>query len=175
MWLPRKPPRAAKKDAAKAATCTANGSNEYYTCSVCGKVFKADKVTGTTAAAETVKATGHTPGVAKQENVKAATADKQGSYDLTVRCTKCNAVISSEHKTTPKTVPDYLLADVDGDGKISASDARLALRRSVGLEKFAEGSREFLAADADKDKKVTAADARLILRASVGLEDPKKW
>ena len=65
--------------------------------------------------------------------------------------------------------------DVDGDGNISAADARLALRRSVGLETYEEGSPAFLACDVDLDGNVSAADARLILRASVGLEDPKTW
>ena len=62
------------------------------------------------------------------------------------------------------------LGDVDGNGKIEAADARLALRASVNLEKYAAGSAEFSAADVDGDKAVTAADARLILRASVNLE-----
>ncbi len=61
--------------------------------------------------------------------------------------------------------------DVNGDGKIGSDDARLALRRSVGLEDFAEGSQEFLACDVNADGKVGSDDARLILRASVGLED----
>ena len=72
-------------------------------------------------------------------------------------------------------VPPYTLGDVDGDSKITASDARLALRRAVGLEDYKEGSKQFIACDVDKDGNVTAADARLILRAAVGLEDPKKW
>ena len=65
--------------------------------------------------------------------------------------------------------------DVDEDGKITAADARLALRRSVSLEDYKEGSPKFLACDVDFDGNVTAADARLILRASVGLEDAKTW
>ena len=66
-----------------------------------------------------------------------------------------------------------MLGDIDGDGKITASDARLALRRSVDLEKYAKGSREFLACDVDQNGTVTAADARAILRAAVGLEELK--
>ena len=61
--------------------------------------------------------------------------------------------------------------DADGDGKVTASDARLALRRSVDLETFEKGSEAFTACDVDGDGKVTAADARLILRAAVGLEE----
>ncbi len=59
--------------------------------------------------------------------------------------------------------------DADGDGSLTASDARFALRASVGLETPAPGSRRFLAADADGDGRLTASDARLLLRAGVGL------
>ena len=66
--------------------------------------------------------------------------------------------------------PEFTPGDVDGNGKIESADARLALRRSVSLEDYPEGSAQYLACDVDADKKVTSADARLILRASVGLE-----
>ncbi len=61
--------------------------------------------------------------------------------------------------------------DVDADGKITAADARLALRKSVNLETFTDAQTK--AADVDGKPNVTAADARLILRASVGLETLK--
>ena len=74
------------------------------------------------------------------------------------------------------TVPDgFMLGDVDNDTKITASDARLALRRAVDLETYTPGSREFKACDVDKDGSVTANDARSILRAAVDLEDPATW
>lgn len=62
--------------------------------------------------------------------------------------------------------------DLDGDDLVTASDARLALRGAVGLEKYAPGSVEFRAADADGNNKLEAGDARLILRRAVGLIDP---
>ena len=40
------------KTEAVTPTCAAGGNNEYWTCSVCHKVFKADKTTETTVAAE---------------------------------------------------------------------------------------------------------------------------
>lgn len=69
-------------------------------------------------------------------------------------------------------IPAFAAApgDVDKDEKVTASDARLALRCAVGLEDYAPGSEAFTAADVDFDEKVTASDARLILRAAVGLE-----
>ena len=63
--------------------------------------------------------------------------------------------------------------DTDGDGKISASDARKTLRFSVALESASLWQK--YAADINSDSKITASDARDILRASVGLVDAKKW
>ena len=77
--------------------------------------------------------------------------------------------------TDVNTTPAYMPGDVDGDGIISSGDARLALRRSVMLEDYPEGSAAYLACDVDFDGGVSSADARLILRASVGLEDASKW
>ena len=64
----------------------------------------------------------------------------------------------------------YLLGDVNGSGKVRAEDARLALRASVGLEQFQNGSAAFTAADVNRDGRIGSDDARTILRASVGLE-----
>ena len=58
--------------------------------------------------------------------------------------------------------------DVDGDGEITASDARLCLRAAVGLEELTK--EQWAAADTDGDGEITASDARLTLRAAVGLE-----
>ncbi len=68
-------------------------------------------------------------------------------------------------------LPAFTPGDVDGDGDITAYDARAALRASVKLESFEEGGKAFLAADADRDGALTAGDARLILRKSVGITD----
>ena len=71
--------------------------------------------------------------------------------------------------------PDPLFGDVDGDGIVSAADARLALRAAVGLEDYKPGTYEYLVSDVDFSDDITAADARLILRAAVELEDPAEW
>lgn len=60
--------------------------------------------------------------------------------------------------------------DIDKNGDITAADARLALRISVNLEKFAATSPEYKASDVDGKSGTTASDARLILRNSVSLE-----
>ena len=69
--------------------------------------------------------------------------------------------------------PEFKPGDVDGNGKIETTDARLALRCSIGLEKYEAGSPEYLACDVNKDNKVGTDDARFILRKSVGLKDPE--
>ena len=68
-----------------------------------------------------------------------------------------------------------LLGDVDDNGKIEPADARLALRQAIGLEHYAEGSREFKACDVDRNGKVETKDARYILRKAVGLTDAGIW
>lgn len=60
-----------------------------------------------------------------------------------------------------------VIYDVDGDGKVSAADARVALRASVGLDILPAYA--VIAADIDNSKKPDASDARSILRKSVGL------
>ena len=68
-------------------------------------------------------------------------------------CTVCSAV--------------HAFGDADGDGSISAADARLVLRAAVGLD--SPVNRAIM--DVDGDSEITASDARLVLRYSVGLEN----
>jgi len=62
----------------------------------------------------------------------------------------------------------YKPGDVDSNGKVDSTDARLALRAAVGLDKLSDTQAK--AADVDKNNKVDSTDARLILRAAVGLD-----
>lgn len=75
---------------AVAATCTEGGNNEYYTCSVCKKVFKADKTTETTVADETLAALGHK--LTKTE-AKAATCTEAGNSEY-YTCGNCGKFFS---------------------------------------------------------------------------------
>ncbi len=61
-----------------------------------------------------------------------------------------------------------VIGDADGNGKISAADARIVLRASAGLEHLSDAY--FVAADVDRSDFITASDARWILRKSAGLE-----
>ena len=85
---------------AVAATCTEGGNNEYYTCSVCKKVFKADKTTETTVADETLAALGHK--LTKTE-AKAATCTEPGNNAYWT-CETCGQVFKDEQGTQPTTV-----------------------------------------------------------------------
>ncbi|MDE6471259.1 MAG: hypothetical protein K2L19_09620 [Eubacterium sp.] len=78
---------------AEAATCAKDGYTGDEVCA-CGEIVKA----GTVISKDTVA---HTPMAAAMENEVAADYDNEGSYDMVVRCEVCNAVISSEHFTTP--------------------------------------------------------------------------
>ena len=62
----------------------------------------------------------------------------------------------------------FSLGDVNTDGKITAQDARLALRAAARLEALSE--LQNLLADADEDGKLKAGDARLILRIAAKLD-----
>lgn len=119
-------------------------------------------------------------------------ADKLG-YNETKHyneCTKCGEKKNiTEHTWTFSRVDDagmdiytcicgakkvekhyYLTGDADNSGDVTASDARIALRISVGLENISTESKMFVACDIDLDGSVDTSDARRILRAAVGLE-----
>ena len=70
----------------------------------------------------------------------------------------------------------YLLGDVNLDGKINPSDARLALRIAVKLDNMpAKDSAVFYNTDANGDGTITPTDARIILRVATGLSSFKEF
>ena len=73
----------------------------------------------------------------------------------------------------PVTGEWFPLGDVDGDGFVTANDARMALRISGRFDPMpAPGTRQFIAANVVDiaEGKITAADARMILRVSGRLD-----
>ena len=144
----------------KAATTTETGLTDGEKCSVCNKVLKAQT--------EIPKITAdhkHTPG--EWVVVKPAEIGVEGKEQK--KCTGCGAVI--EERAIPaleNTGADIMIGDVNKDGKITAADARLALRISATLVTPTDYQKK--AADMNGDGKITAADARKILRKSAQLE-----
>ena len=137
----------------KSATCTEKGITEGKKCSVCNEILVAQKE---------IAAKGHTPG--SWEVSKKAEIGKEGKE--VKKCTVCKAVVDERAIAALK--EEGKPGDVDGNGKITAADARLALRISAKLEKATEYQTRI--ADMDKNNKITAADARKILRISAKLE-----
>ena len=57
---------------------------------------------------------------------------------------------------------DYIIGDVNNDGKVTAIDARNVLQYAAGTKSF--NSQQLKCADVNNDGKVTAFDARKILQ-----------
>lgn len=86
------------------------------------------------------------------------TTDAPEVEDTTVSTT------APEVEDTTDAEPEFRLGDVNFDGKITAADARLALRFSAKVQ--IPTAEEFIVADVITDGIIYAADARLILRVS---------
>ena len=78
----------------KPATCLEKGETTY-TAEFENEIFKTQTKT-----VVNIDLTGHTAGEPKHENEVEPTCTEEGSYDEVVRCTVCNEIISTEHKTT---------------------------------------------------------------------------
>ena len=74
-----------------------------------------------------------------------------------------------EPEPGPEPEPSGVTGDLDGDGKVSATDARRALQIAAGLRDVSEAL--FPQADVDKSGAVNATDARWILQAAAGLRN----
>ena len=134
-------------------TCTQQGYTTY-TCS-CGDSYIDNYV----------DATGHTPGsweVVVEAQVGADGLEQQ-------KCTVCGEVL--DERVIPA-LPDvsYMLGDANGDGKITAADARIALRISAKVDSLEKYNLTAEVLDVTGDGKLTAADARKILRIAAKIE-----
>jgi hypothetical protein len=171
----------------RAATCTGTGLTEGSKCSVCGVVITPQNV---------IPAKGHSytsetkPATCTENGYIRYTCGCGASYDETlaahghsesdwitvrepqagvpglqeIKCIVCLKVLKSR-ETAP--LPSYMKGDVDRDGNITATDARVILRIAVGLEHA--DTDIFNIADFNSDGSITATDARSVLRRAVGL------
>lgn len=79
------------------------------------------------------------------------------------------AIITISFSAFAENIDTTKIGDVNGDSKITASDARIVLRVAAHLEPETENIQ--LYGDINKDKKITASDARTILRIAANLEN----
>lgn len=105
-------------------------------------------------------------------NTFSFTPDSKGTYKASV------TVMDAGNNTAEQIGEDvicvgdeinFVRGDTDGDGVITAKDARIALRVSAMMEYIT--GRNFVCADIDKNGKITSSDARKILRKASRLED----
>ncbi len=92
-------------------------------------------------------------------------------FTALVLCFLAVIPVSATEIPPEETKPRYL-CDADGDGYVTAGDARLILRAAVGLDKIA--LEDIIYCDADETGDVEAADARIALRTAVALEKSVK-
>jgi len=159
---------------AKNATCTEGGNTEGIVCNDCGTVFKQYKEVAakghswknaTCNSPKKCSGCGLTEGEALTHKYSLDPSDKRNSETCIVyKCEYCKKVMLITVQPKPK----YEKGDVNMDGKVSAADARLALRISASLEKLTDEILEI--GDMTGDNRLTAADARKILRKSAKLE-----
>lgn len=79
------------------------------------------------------------------------------------KCTVCGTILEEREIAAVR-----MSGDVNNDGKVTAADARSALRAAAKLDSFTD--EQIAIADMDGDGKITAADARKILRISAKLD-----
>ncbi len=141
------------------------------TCKVCGQVnddaslLPHSWLPATCSSPEKCSMCGITRGKPESHDYKLAPDDDRYSPTCIVyKCTKCN--VSLLIPVAPK--PQYEAGDINMDGRITAADARLALRFASKLD--TPSDEQTTLSDVNGDKKLTAADARLILRKAAGLD-----
>lgn len=77
-------------------------------------------------------------------------------------------ISDNDYNIEKEPITEIISGDINADGTVTASDARIALRISANL--YSPTDTEKTAADVTGDGKITAADARKILRISARLE-----
>ncbi len=71
-------------------------------------------------------------------------------------------------RITSQATSSVIKGDLNGDGKVTAADARIALQIAAGLQK--PTAEQLKAGDIDGNGKIGANDARAILRMAAGLK-----
>ncbi|MBQ9880131.1 MAG: dockerin type I repeat-containing protein [Clostridia bacterium] len=153
--------------------CTTPGMEEHYRCKECGALFAdAEGTVQLTYASLEIELLGHDfSGEAKPDG-------ENGHYGECARCGVKSPVYAhyDDNKDgkcdacgyVMPVAPGANLGDVNLDGKVDATDARLALRAAAKLDTLT--GQAFTNADVDGNGIINAEDARKILRVAAKLE-----
>lgn len=134
-----------KGEVTKEATCGAEGV-KTFTCTVCGEK--------------------------KTEKIAAAGEHKWGAWTVVIPATpltkgtkarECEVCGKKETATFEYAETEVKLGDVNGDGNVAATDARMILQHVAELRILTDEEKK--AADMNEDGQYTAVDARMILQA----------
>ena len=128
-------------------------------------------------ATETTTAKKMTTAAVEDNTTTAVTESSTSSQSIIPMASVPASPVTSVHdsttlteKTTSTSVENTFIAgDINGDNKITASDARFALRIAAKLDIITDIS-VLTAADINNDGRITASDARIILRKAAKLE-----
>ena len=145
-----------------APTCIYEGYTTY-TCSVCGDSYVDDYV----------EATGH-----DYEAVVTEPTCTEAGY-TTYTCACGDSYVGDHVEATGHNLVDgectecghreYIPGDVNGDGKVDTSDAKLIMQYDLGL--IDEEDLLLVAADINGDGKVDTSDAKLIMQLDLGVNE----
>lgn len=145
---------------------------KHSECIICGQIDESSPLAAhtwneaTCTDPSTCTVCGETTGSTLPHEYKTAPEDNRNSDTcLVYKCQNCDKSIL----VTVQPKPKYEKGDVNMDGKVTAADARIALRIAAKLENATDDIVEI--GDINDDKLLTAADARLILRKSAKLTD----
>ena len=101
----------------------------------------------------------------EEESSNAVVPTTKGDDETTAPTTEpaSNEPTSKEEESSERHTDKYLImGDLDGNGKVTAEDARIALRIAARLQNATKYQMQV--GDLNKDGKITAGEARLILR-----------
>ncbi len=139
----------------KDATCTETGITAGVWCAVCEKYVSGGAVI---------------PAHATEPRAAIAPTATEEGRTAGVWCTVCKKYLSGGEVLPPTggehPAPVAKYGDVNGDGKIDSTDARLVLQYAVG--KIDDTALSVQAVNVDGNDKIDSTDARLILQYAVG-------
>ena len=107
----------------------------------------------------------------EEESSNAVVPTTKGDDETTAPTTEpaSNEPTSKEEESSERHTDKYLImGDLDGNGKVTAEDARIALRIAARLQNATKYQMQV--GDLNKDGKITAGEARLILRLAAKLD-----